>query len=164
MSVAGLASMALEHGQLHLAFEIASPVSDRVERSGSPPPISTVVHGVLGQVHYQWHQLEQARGHILRALQLSAPGGYNTDAVYYRELLLRLSQIEEDLEAAAQEIQQAAELMQVGVPDDLREAVQPGYVKRILAAFSNSKLPDQLALHLPTGAGPDACPGNVKRI
>ncbi|MGD9099077.1 MAG: LuxR C-terminal-related transcriptional regulator [Anaerolineae bacterium] len=133
MSVAGLASMALEHGQLHLAFEIASPVSARVERSGSPPPISTVVHGVLGQVHYQWHQLEQARDHVLRALQLSALGGYNTGAIYYRVLLSRLLQIEGDLETAAQEIQQAVELMQVGTPPDVQEEVISQQVRVYLA-------------------------------
>jgi LuxR family maltose regulon positive regulatory protein len=123
MSTAGLAQMALERGQLHLAFEIASPACARVERSSSPPPISAVVYGVLGQVHYQWHQIEQARGDILRALQLSTLGGYNTGMALYRALLSDLLQMEGDLEAAAREIQQAADLMRLGVSADVRHQV-----------------------------------------
>ncbi len=133
MSIAGLTSMALEHGQLHLAFEIASQAVDRIERSGVLPPISAVAYGALGQVHCEWHQLEQARGHILRAIELSALGGYNTGAIYYRILLSRLLQIEGDLDAAAQENQQAADLAQVEAPPDVREEVIAQQVRVYLA-------------------------------
>jgi LuxR family maltose regulon positive regulatory protein len=133
MSVSGLASMALEHGQLHLAFEITSQAVARIERSGVLPPISTVAYGALGQVHCEWHQLEQARGHILRAIELSALGGYNTVAIYYRILLSRLLQIEGNLEAAAQENQQAADLAQVEAPPDVREEVVAQQVRVYLA-------------------------------
>ena len=123
MSTAGLALMAFEHGQLHLAFEIAAPVSTRVEQSGSLPPISAVVYGVLGEVHYQWYEMEQARRHNRRALKLSTLGGYNTGSVICRVLLSRLSQIEGDLEAAAREIRKAVDLVQVEVPDYVRQEV-----------------------------------------
>jgi LuxR family maltose regulon positive regulatory protein len=121
MSTSGLAVMAFEHGQLHLAFEIAAPVSDRVEGSGPPPPISAVLYGLLGEVYYQWYQIEQARRHTLRALQLSTLGGYKSGMINCRVLLSRLSQIEGDLEAAAREVQKAVDLMQ---------AVTPGYVRQ----------------------------------
>jgi LuxR family maltose regulon positive regulatory protein len=123
MSIAGLALMVFEHGQLHLAFEIASPASSRVESSGSPPPISAVVYGTLGQVYYQWHQLEQARSHIMRAIQLSDLGGYNSGAIYYRLLLSRLFHLEGNLEAAVREIQQVVDLIQVEAPADIRKEV-----------------------------------------
>ncbi len=116
MSVAGLANLALEHGQLHLAFEIASPVSARVERTDSPPPISAVVHSVLGQVYYQWNQVEEARVHILHAIQLSALGGFSTGTTFYKVLLSRLLQIEGDLKAADLECRQALDLMQLDAP------------------------------------------------
>ena len=123
MSTAGLALMAFEHGQLHLAFEIAAPVSVRIERSGSLPPISAVVYGMLGEVYYQWVQIEQSRRHILRALQLSTLGGYSSGVTFCRVLLSRLSQIEGDLEASAREIQKAVDLMQVEAPDAVRQEV-----------------------------------------
>ena len=47
MSTIGLTGMALEHGQLKLAFEIASRAVERIERSGVVPPISAVVYAAL---------------------------------------------------------------------------------------------------------------------
>jgi LuxR family maltose regulon positive regulatory protein len=121
LSTAGLAVMAFEHGQLHLAFEILDPVSSRVARSGSPPPVSTVIFGLLGQIYTQWNQVDQARHHILRALRLSNLGGYKSGMVNCHVLLSRLYQIEEDLATAAREIQAADDLMQTDAPDYVRQ-------------------------------------------
>jgi LuxR family maltose regulon positive regulatory protein len=121
MSTSGLAQLAFEHGQLHLAFEIAAPVSARLEGSDSLPPISTVVYGMLGEVQTQWLQIGQARRNSLRALQLSVLGGYNSGRIGCRVLLSRLSQLAGDLEDAAREIQQAFDLVQVDTPDYLRQ-------------------------------------------
>lgn len=67
LSTSGLAQLAIERGQLHLAFEIALPVSQRLERSNLLPPICTVVFGILGEIYYQWHQVEQAWHYYERA-------------------------------------------------------------------------------------------------
>jgi len=133
MSTSGLARMAFEHGQLHLAFEIATPISDRVEQSGSMPPISTVVFGILGEICYQWYQTEAARRHILRALHLSTLGGYNSGMTNCRVLLSRVSQLQGDLEAAAREIQKAVDLVQVETPDYVRQEVVAQQVRVHLA-------------------------------
>ncbi|MFW9805085.1 MAG: LuxR C-terminal-related transcriptional regulator, partial [Candidatus Thorarchaeota archaeon] len=133
MSTSGLAQMAFEHGQLHLAFEIAAPISDRVEQSGSMPPISTVVYGMLGEIYYQWYQTEPARYHILRALHLSTLGGYNSGMANCRVLLSRVSQLEGDLEAAAREIQKAVDLVQMETPDYVRQEVVAQQVRLYLA-------------------------------
>ncbi len=133
MSTSGLAQMAFEHGQLHLAFEIAAPISDRVEQSGSMPPISTVVYGILGEIYYQWYQTEPARRHILRALHLSTLGGYNSGMTNCRVLLSRVSQLEGDLEAAAREIQKAVDLVQVETPDYVRKEAVSQQVRVYLA-------------------------------
>ena len=117
MSTAGLAVMAFEHGQLQLASEIAAGTSARVERSGSLPPICAVIYGVFGEVGYQRFEIEPARRHTLRALQLSALGGYNTGVIACRVLLSRLSQIAGDLEAADEEIRKAVELLPAEVAD-----------------------------------------------
>jgi LuxR family maltose regulon positive regulatory protein len=144
MSTSGLALMAFEHGQLHLAFEIAKPVSARIEGSGSPPPISTVVFGILGEVCYQWYQTEQARHNILHTLKLSKLGGYNSGIVACQVLLSRLSQLEGDLESAAREIQQAIDLMPAEPPDYIRQEAVSQQVRVYLA----QNLPDAAELAL----------------
>jgi LuxR family maltose regulon positive regulatory protein len=133
MSTSGLAKLAFEHGQLHLAFEIAAPVSARLEGSGSPPPISTVVYGMLGEVHYQWLQIDEARRNSLRALRLSVLGGYNSGIINCRVLLSRLSQLAGDLEDAARELQLAVDLMQVDTPDYIQQEAVAQQVRLYLA-------------------------------
>jgi LuxR family maltose regulon positive regulatory protein len=123
MSTAGLAGMVSEHGQLHLAFEIASQAVDRIERSGMLPPISAVVYASLGDTYYQWYQIEEARRYLLRALRLSILGGSNTVTIFCRVLLSRLFQSEGDLETAAREIQKAADLVPVEAPEYVRQEV-----------------------------------------
>lgn len=133
LSTSGLARLAFEHGQLHLAFEITAPVSTRLEASSSPPPISTVVYGMLGEVHYQWLQVEEARRNSLRALRLSVLGGFNSGIINCRVLLSRLSQLAGDLEDAARELQQAVDLMQVDTPDYVRQEAVAQQVRLYLA-------------------------------
>ena len=133
MSTSGLAELAFEHGQLHLAFEIASPVTLRLEESRSLPPISTVVYGMLGEVCYQWAQIEEARRHSQRALQFSTLGGYNSGMINCRVLLSRLCRLEGDLEDAAHEIQKAVDLMQGDIPDYVRQEAVSQQVRVYLA-------------------------------
>ncbi|MEJ2737414.1 MAG: LuxR C-terminal-related transcriptional regulator [Anaerolineae bacterium] len=133
MSTSGLARLAFEHGQLHLAFEIAEPISARLEGSGSPPPISTVVFGILGEVQTQWLEIDEARRHGRRALQLSVLGGYNSGMISLWVLLSRLSQLAGDLEDAAREIQQAIDLMQGDTPDYVRQEAVAQQVRVCLA-------------------------------
>jgi LuxR family maltose regulon positive regulatory protein len=125
--------MALEHGHLHMAFEIASQAVDRMEQSAILPPISTVIYGALGQIHFQWYQIESARANILRALELSELGGYRSGVVLYRVLLSRLHQIEGDYEAAARELGQVVRQMQVEAPADLCQEVAYYQVRIYLA-------------------------------
>lgn len=133
MGLSGLGLMALEHGQNHVAFEVASQGIDRIERSGSLPPISAAVYGELGQVYYQWHQLEQAHSHFQRAIQVSTLSGYSDAEIYYRVILSRLRQMEGDLEAAAGEIQKAVDLMRVDAPAHVQEQVISQQVRVYLA-------------------------------
>jgi LuxR family maltose regulon positive regulatory protein len=64
---------------------------------------------------------------------LSTLGGYNSGVVFCHVLLSRLSQIEGSLEAAAHEIQQAIDLMQVQAPDNVRQEVISQQVRVYLA-------------------------------
>ncbi|MCL7452525.1 MAG: LuxR C-terminal-related transcriptional regulator, partial [Anaerolineae bacterium] len=133
MSTSGLAQLAFEHGQLHLAYEIAAPVAARLEGSGTLPPISTVVYGMLGEICYQWARIEEGRRHSQRALQLSTLGGYSSGMVNCRVLLSRLALLEGDLEVAAREIQKAADMLQVATPDYVRQEAVAQQVRVYLA-------------------------------
>ena len=133
MSIAGLAQMAFEHGQLHLAWEIASPASARIEHSGSPPPISAVIFGLLGQVLGQWHRLDEALDHVLRALQLSILGGYHSGIVFYRGLLAQWLLAAGDAEASEREILLAVDSMHDSLPTDIREETVARQVRIALA-------------------------------
>jgi LuxR family maltose regulon positive regulatory protein len=133
MSVSGLAQLAFDQGQLHLAIEIATPVSARLEASGSLPPISTVVYGILGQVHYQWCQIERARSFFQHALQLSTLGGYSSGMISCRVLLSRLYQLEGDLESASSEIQNAVDMIKVDTPGYVRQETVAQQVRVYLA-------------------------------
>ena len=133
MSIVGLAGMLQERGQLHQAFEIASQAVERVERSGVLHPISAVVYAALGDVYYQWHQLEDARRHLQRALHLSTLGGASTVTIFCHVLLARQFQIEGDLEAATNEIQTAVDLVPMEAPEYTRQEVVAQQVSIYLA-------------------------------
>ncbi len=133
LGVSGLALLAIQHGELHLAYEIASQGIDRLERSGALPPISTAIYGELGVLHYQWHQLEQAHQYFLRAIQVSTLSGYSDAELYYGVILSRLYQISGDLTAAEQEIRKTVELMRVEAPAAVREEVIAQQVRIELA-------------------------------
>jgi LuxR family maltose regulon positive regulatory protein len=133
MSTTGLIEMALEHGRLHLAFETVSPAITRLEKAGAPPPPSAGLYGLLGQITYQWYQLEEARRHILHARQLSVLGGYNSVTISHWVLLSRVSQLEGNLEAAFHELQEALDLLQADTSDFARIEVLAQQVRVSLA-------------------------------
>jgi len=133
LGISGLALMTLQHGQLYLAFELARQGIERIERSGVLPPISAAVYGELGQVYYHWHQLDQARTHFARAAQVSALSGYSDAEIYHGVIRSRLLHIEGDVEAAAQEMHQVADLMQADAPVAVREEVIAQQVRIHLA-------------------------------
>lgn len=133
LGVAGLVLMAMEHGQLHYGFEIASQGLERMQHSGSLPPVSTAVYGELGEVYYQWYQIEEANKYFLRASQVSTLSGYSDAEVYHQVVRSRLAQMEGNLEAAAWEIQKAVDLMQVQAPARVREEVIAQQVRVELA-------------------------------
>lgn len=123
LGYAGLGLMALQHGQLHSAFETALQGIERVEHSGTLPPISTTLYGELGQVYFHWHQLEQARQYFLRSTQVSTLNGYRDAEIYQGVIFSRLYQMEGDLEAAAREIQKSVDLLQAVATASVQEEV-----------------------------------------
>lgn len=133
LSTIGLAEMLHEQGLLRQAFEITSHAVERIERSDKLIPISAVVYGALGDVHYQWCEIEKARRHISHALHLSLLGGANTVTIFCHVLLSRLAQLEGDLNTAASEIQEAAVLVPVGAPEYMQQEVTSQQVRLYIA-------------------------------
>lgn len=119
--MAGLAVMVLYHGQLHLAFQTALQALDRIERAGLSLPIISGVYGELGEVHYQWHQLEEARKYLSRSVQFSKLSGLSDADIYYQVFLSRLCEMEGDINAAASHIQSAIDRMETDAPARVRE-------------------------------------------
>jgi LuxR family transcriptional regulator, maltose regulon positive regulatory protein len=128
-----LVQVTLQHGQYQLAYETAIEGIRRVEASGSQSPVSGVVYGALGQVCYQWRQMEQARDYFLRAIQVSALGGYSDAEVYHHGLFSRWLQAEGHLAAAAQEIKMAVDRMPPTTPAWIKEEAAAQQVRLALA-------------------------------
>ena len=133
MSTISLVGAAIERGQLHLAFEIASQAIDRLEQSDERPPVSAFIYLSLGDIYYQWYQIEEGQYTAQRALHLSNLGGYNTGMIFCRILLSRLYLARQDLNAAANEVQKAADLMPVKLPEYIRQDIASQQVRVYLA-------------------------------
>ncbi len=153
LGIAGLGQIALFHGQYRFTFEIASQGVERMERSGSLHPISTAVYGEIGEIYYQWNQLEQSRHYIQRAVEVSTLSGFSHAAVYYSIILSRLFQREGNIEAAIQEIEKASPLLQMEGPTSLREEVVSQQVRLALAC---GRLADAETAFLALRMGGDA--------
>jgi LuxR family maltose regulon positive regulatory protein len=123
LGISILIQISLQHGQYHLAYETATEGINQIERLGVYTPISAASYGALGQVYYQWHQLEQSHSYYQRAIQMSATSGYSDAEIGYAVINSRLGQAEGDLEASARELQKAVEKMQAIPPAWTREEV-----------------------------------------
>ncbi len=139
LGVSALLQMAIKHGQLHFAFNLASEAHERLERQGTLSPICAAIYGSLGFIYYQWYQLDQALIYLKRTNQLSALGGYSDAEISYALILSRLRQVDGDLAAAERELQVALDLLVRLPPAWVREEVLSQQVRLALAQ-------DQLAL------------------
>ena len=125
--------MALQRGRLHFAFEVAAGGIEAVERSGALPPISQAVYGELGEIYYQWHELELAHKHFQRAIHVARLSGFSDAQLYYDVILSRLNQTEGNLPGAAERLESAVALMKAEAPAAVREEVVAQQVRVYLA-------------------------------
>jgi LuxR family maltose regulon positive regulatory protein len=133
LGLSGIALLAIQHGQLKLAFELATQAIERMENAGILPPISTGLFGELGTIYYQWYQLDQAHAYFQRAIQVSILSGYSDAELFYGVILSQLCLIENNIEGAAEAIQKSAALMQVEAPAAVREEVLSQQIRVYLA-------------------------------
>ncbi|HSO11664.1 MAG TPA: LuxR C-terminal-related transcriptional regulator [Anaerolineales bacterium] len=133
LGISGQAQMVLLQGRLHDGFEIASEGIRRLEIIGRFTPFSATLFGELGQIHYHWHQLDEARRYLLQSMQTSGTHGYSDPEIYHHIMLSRIFQMEDDWEAAAQEMQKASNLAKAIPPAMIREHVLSQQVRIELA-------------------------------
>ena len=123
LGISGQAQMFLQQGQLRLGFEVASQGIHRVEDSGRSTPFSATLYGELGQIHYQWHQLDQARSYLQRSIQASGLSGYSDPEIYNHVMLSRMYQMEGNWDASAREMGKASDLARAIPPAMIRENI-----------------------------------------
>lgn len=123
LGISGQAQMVLQQGQLRSGFDIASQGIHRVEECGRSTPFSATLYGELGQIHYHWHQLDQARSYLQRSIQASGLSGYSDPEIYNHVMLSRMFQMEGDWETSALEMQKAVDLAKAIPPAMIREHV-----------------------------------------
>jgi LuxR family maltose regulon positive regulatory protein len=153
----GLGLMAIQHGQLHFAYQVETEAIDRFEQPGArPPPIAGSVFGVLGLVEYEWNRLENARKYITQALQLIILGGHNAGVVFARIIMARVLQAEGDLPGAARLTQEAVDLLPFGVPPWLKPEVVAQQVRIYLAQNNPVSAEAALKQYQGSGEGPEA--------
>lgn len=122
-SSAGLALMGFERGQLQLAFDVASPIANRIADSPSSHPIYAIIFGIIAEIYYQWNQLDKAQHNSERTLGLCILGGNKSGMINSRTFISRIHQLSGNLDKASEEIQQAVDLLQINTPDYIRHEV-----------------------------------------
>lgn len=133
VGIAGLTLMALHRGQYHFAFEVVSQGIERIERSGTLPPIATALYGSLGQIYFQWDRLEEANRCFKRARQVAVLSGLSDAELYHGVIRSRLLAVQGDLERAAEEIRRTVERMRTEAPAVVGEEVIAQLVRVELA-------------------------------
>lgn len=138
--------MCLQHGRLRFAEEVSLKVIEQLEQSqGAVPPIIGAVYGALGLVYYERNQIEQAREHYLRGIQLGTFLGHHASLVYIQVNLARLLLAEGDLDSAATTLREAQTLIQAGAPGWLRPGLLARQVQYLLATGRLSEAESALA-------------------
>jgi LuxR family maltose regulon positive regulatory protein len=131
ISVLGL--MAVERGQLHLAYDLVMQAVQRIEASGQLPPIGTAIYGELGVIQYHWHRLAEAEGSFKRSSQMSVLVGFADADLYHRVVRARLLYMQGELESAADEIQVILSRVQAEAPIVVLEEIIAQQVRIDLA-------------------------------
>ena len=100
---------------------------------GVVSPICAGIYGELGQVHFHWCNFDQVENYLQRSAQLSGMGSFSDAAVFYAVARSRLFQMRGDWDAAAREIQKAADFTRTDTPVVVREEVVAQQVNVYLA-------------------------------
>ncbi|NLW72135.1 MAG: tetratricopeptide repeat protein, partial [Chloroflexi bacterium] len=117
VAVEHLALIWFQLGQLRRLIHEAEFAIKRTEIISQVAPMMIgTVHAVIGQVYYEWNQIETAREMLLHGLRMAQLSGQPTSVIYVCIYLARLCQETGDLEAAARYLDEASDALAQGGP------------------------------------------------
>ncbi len=117
VAVAHLSLLWYPLGRLRRLAAIAEYAVERAETIAHVAPFMIgSVHAVLGQVYYEWNQVEKARAALLHGIRMASLASQPASLIYGKVALARLCQGEGDLAAAAQHLHEAGDVLAQGGP------------------------------------------------
>lgn len=117
VAVEHLALIWFQLGRLRRLIHKAEFAIERTEIISQVAPMMIgTVHAVIGQVYYEWNQVERAREMMLHGLRMAQLSGQPTSVIYVCIYLARLCQETGDLEAAACYLSEAGDALAQGGP------------------------------------------------
>ncbi len=117
LAVAHLSLLWYPLGRLRRLVAIAEYAIERAETIAHVAPFMIgAVHAVLGQVYYEWNQVEKARTALLHGIRMASLASQPASLIYGKVALARLCQGEGDLAAAAQHLHEAGDVLARGGP------------------------------------------------
>lgn len=121
LATAHLTLMAIQHGRLRLASEVAETALEQVRVLGiAPPAITGAVHGALGLVAFERDQPDQARRHFDDGIRLSTFADHTAALVYTHCNQARQLLAEGDAVGAGRALDEAARGLRRGAPGWVR--------------------------------------------
>ena len=137
VAVAHLSLLWYPLGRLRRLAEIAELAIERAETVARVAPLMIgSVHAVLGQVYYEWNQVERARAALLHGIRLATLASQPASLIYGKVAMARLCQGEGDLELAVQHLREAGDVLAQGGPGWAR-LDSAGQQASLLAAQGN---------------------------
>ena len=118
-AAAQLAMLEVEQGRLHKAFETSQRMLAMAENS----PVAAQAHSGLGELLYEWNDLEAAEHHLTRSVELGRRWG-NVEALSGSYVwLARLRWAHGDREGARDALERAERLVEQGLHPEARIVV-----------------------------------------
>jgi LuxR family maltose regulon positive regulatory protein len=119
--------MELMAGQLYSAFKLTQQVLGRVEQAHLPAlPLLANTHNYLGEIYYQWNQLEQATEEFNQSLKLAQSNQSLWQQLRAYQNLMKVALAQGQLELAEQIVVQATKLAETeekALPTQLENAL-----------------------------------------
>ncbi len=112
VAVAHLSLIFLRLGELHRLAAVAEVAIERAEKISRVAPLMIgYAHAALGEVYYEWGEVEKARSILSHAIRLATLANHPASLIYSKIAMARLCQGEGDLEAAEQSLAEAYEIL-----------------------------------------------------
>ena len=116
LSLNGLAQLEVIQGHLHQAARLFQQAlqfaAEHYDQRGVRFPIAGVIHIAMGQLLYEWDDLEGATRHLLEGIELAKQFGYSVVLADGYVGLARVKQAQGDVNGALDMLQQAEQLAQ----------------------------------------------------